>query len=105
MEDTPKELPLLLLSGQEDPLGNYGKGIYRLEDTFVSMGFKDVRSIVYPDKRHELCHEYDRDVVYEDIIDWLNRRAYQNIVLTFPEEDEDDFDVNENYEDDYEDRY
>ena len=105
MEDTPKELPLLLLSGQEDPLGNYGKGIYRLEDTFVSMGFKDVRSIVYPDKRHELCHEYDRDVVYEDIIDWLNRRAYQNIVLTFPEEDEDDFDVDDNYEDDYEDRY
>lgn len=100
MEDAPRELPILLVSGEEDPLGNYGKGIQRLEDTFASIGFKDVHSVLFPGARHELCHEYDRDVVYEAVIDWLYRRASKDIVLTFPmEEDPLDFENNSGYED------
>ena len=108
MEDTPKELPVLFLSGEEDPLGNYGKGIYRLEDTFASMGFKDVRAILFPEDRHELCHEFDKEDVYETIIDWLNRRCYKDVVLTFPEDDpmDDEFDDDDDYEyEDEDDRY
>lgn len=101
MEDTPKELPILLISGQEDPLGNYGKGIHRLEDTFSSIGLQDVHSVLLPGARHELCHEYDRDVMYETLIDWLYRRASRDIVLTFPAE-EDPLDFENNWEDDEE---
>ena len=88
IDDTPKELPILLTSGEEDPLGNYGKGIQKLEDMFHSMNFRDVECVLFPGARHELCHEKNRAEVYETIIDWLNRHAYQAVTLTFPEDDD-----------------
>lgn len=103
MDDTPKELPILLLSGAEDPLGNYGKGIYRLEDTLLSLNMKDVHTVLFPKARHELCHELNKEEVFETLIDWLNRHVYKDIRLTFPEEDDlDEFDP-EHWEEEEED--
>lgn len=99
MDDTPKELPILLLSGKADPLGNYGKGIFKLEDIFHSMNFQDVKSILFSGARHELCHELNREEVFETIVDWLNRHAYDEVNLTYPEdEDPYDFDFEEEEE-------
>ena len=95
IEDTPKELPILIISGEEDPVGNYGKGIYRLEDTLVSLNFNDVETVLFPGARHELCHETNRDEVYETLVDWLNRHVYKDIELTFPDDDDYDFDSEE----------
>ena len=89
IEDTPKELPLLLISGAEDPLGNYGRGIQKLEDTFSSLGFRDVESVLFPEARHELCHELNRLEVFDAIIHWLDRHVIEDLHLTFPEDDED----------------
>ena len=86
IDDTPKELPILLLSGDEDPLGNYGKGIRKLEDIFHSMDFADVESVLFRGARHELCHELNRDEVYDTVIEWLNRHAYTEVNLTYPED-------------------
>ena len=91
IDDTPKELPILLLSGDEDPLGNYGKGIRKLEDIFHSLDFRDVQSVLFRGARHELCHELNREEVFETVIDWLNRHAYEEVNLTYPE-DEDPYD-------------
>ena len=88
IDDVPKELPILFLSGKEDPLGNYGKGIQKLEDTFLSMDFQDVSAVLFPGARHELCHELNREEVYDTIIEWLNRHAYDEVHLTFPENDD-----------------
>ncbi len=88
MEDAPKELPILLISGEEDPLGNYGKGIQKLEDMFLSMDFQDVETKLFSGARHELCHELNREEVYETIIDWLDRHMNRNIELTFPEDED-----------------
>lgn len=91
IDDTPKELPILLLSGDEDPLGNYGKGVRKLEDIFHSLDFRDVQSVLFRGARHELCHELNREEVFEIVIDWLNRHAYEEVNLTYPE-DEDPYD-------------
>ncbi|MEE0511234.1 MAG: alpha/beta fold hydrolase [Peptococcaceae bacterium] len=65
-------VPLLILSGDADPIGEYGKGIIRLRDDFLALGCNDVRVILYPGARHELLNEINRDQVTRDILDWLN---------------------------------
>ena len=102
LENTPKELPVLLLSGEEDPLGNYGKGILRLEDMFRSAGMEDVETVLFPEARHELCHELNREEVYKTFIHWLDEHEKTDIRLTFAE---DPFDFDDEYEDEYDDEY
>lgn len=65
-------VPLLILSGDADPIGEYGKGILRLRDDFLALGCDDVRVILYPGARHELLNETNRAQVTGDILDWLN---------------------------------
>ena len=65
-------MPLLILSGDADPIGEYGKGVIRLRDDFLDLGCDDVRVILYPGARHELLNETNRDQVIRDILDWLN---------------------------------
>ena len=65
-------VPLLILSGDADPIGEYGKGVIRLRDDFLDLGCDDVHVILYPGARHELLNETNRDQVIRDILDWLN---------------------------------
>lgn len=68
----PRELPLFLASGSADPLGGMGKGIEKLLAAYKSLGMKDVTLKLYPDARHELLNELDRESIYADIFSWLS---------------------------------
>ncbi len=73
-----KELPILLVSGAEDPCGNYGlaiKEIYEKLKTKIS----DLTLILYAGDRHEILNELDKEKVYQDIENWLNQRCKKNI--------------------------
>lgn len=72
----PKELPVLLLSGAEDPVGDYGKGVKRVCSQFARLGMKQVGMKLYDDDRHELLNETDRQQVYGDIYAWLLEHMY-----------------------------
>lgn len=74
MAKIPKDMPLLFLSGLEDPLGQYGRGVRQITDDLCSAGFTDVRLLLYPGARHELCHETNREEVFADIVAWLDAR-------------------------------
>lgn len=74
MAKTPAELPLLFISGGEDPLGQYGKGLARTKRAYEKAGVRDVTLKVYPDARHELFQEAERDAVMHDIWVWLQAR-------------------------------
>lgn len=63
----PKGLPILLMSGSRDPLGNFGKGIRQLAQRLVRTGH-DVQLILYPEARHTLLCETNREEVYQDIL-------------------------------------
>lgn len=69
----PKGLPLLLASGGEDPVGDYGAGVRQVYESYRAAGIEDVEMKLYPEDRHEILNELDKDVVYADILGWLDR--------------------------------
>ncbi len=66
-----KYLPVLFLSGTEDPVGNYGKGVQRAAQAFWNAGMENVTLRLYPQCRHELLNERNKEEVYRDILRWL----------------------------------
>ena len=67
----PRELPVLFVSGAEDPVGDYGKSVEKVYQSFLDMGMKNVQIKLYENDRHELLNESDREKVYEDIYRWM----------------------------------
>lgn len=66
----PQELPVLFLSGAEDPVGGYGKGVEKAYRSFLDTGMKNVRMKLYENDRHEILNETDRETVYADVYEW-----------------------------------
>lgn len=67
----PKELPLFFVAGEDDPVGNYGKGVKEAYETYEKAGIEDITWKLYPTDRHEILNELDREKVYEDIYAWM----------------------------------
>ena len=67
----PKCLPILFLSGKDDAIGEFTKGVRRVADRYKRAGIRDVSVKFYPGMRHEILHEPDRKQVQEDILDWI----------------------------------
>lgn len=66
-----KSLPVLLISGSDDPVGDYGKGVDKVEQMFISHELKRVDKIIYPEARHELINEINKQEVYKDLLNWI----------------------------------
>ena len=66
-----KDLRLLLVSGQDDPVGDYSKGVNALYDSYLKLGMKKVTKKLYPSDRHEILNEFDKQEVYQDIYDFI----------------------------------
>ena len=73
----PKRLPILLLSGRDDAIGEFGKGVTRVYDRYKKAGIHDVSMKLYPGMRHELLHETERKQVQEDILSWIEEHFEQ----------------------------
>ncbi len=68
----PKELPMLMMSGLDDPVGEYGKGVYRAYNTYHGH-IEDIDLRLYEDCRHELCNELNKEFIYEEMYDWIRQ--------------------------------
>ncbi len=66
LERVPKDLPLLLISGSKDPLGKNGLGIRKLKQKLEKTGHT-VEMILYPEARHALISEINREEVFRDL--------------------------------------
>jgi alpha-beta hydrolase superfamily lysophospholipase len=75
MARIPKNLPVYLVSGAEDPVGGQGKGVKALAERYRTLGIDDVTLRLYPGGRHEMHNEINRDAVVSDIITWLDSYA------------------------------
>ncbi len=71
-EQIPHDLPILLVSGAEDPVGDYGKGIKQVYEGLRKQG-QPVEYILYPEARHELLNDSTYDEVKRDILAFLRR--------------------------------
>lgn len=71
IETVPKDLPVLFLYGDEDPVGNYGAAVEKSYKMYVNAGMNRVSKILYPGKRHELLNEDNREEIMQDIYAWI----------------------------------
>lgn len=69
-ENLRKDLPIFLIAGEEDPVGSYGKGILQVENDLKESGHTKVTCKLYPEDRHEILNELDKETVYQDIAQW-----------------------------------
>ncbi len=69
---TPKHLPVYLFSGDKDPVGGNGEGVSQVFRRYNEAGLQDVELKLYPDGRHEMLNEINRQEVYEDVLGWLD---------------------------------
>lgn len=63
-----------LFAGSEDPLNNHGKSLVALHKRYQESGLAATLNL-YPDARHEMLNELNRDDVIEDVIRWFGERA------------------------------
>ncbi len=68
-----KDLPVFFIYGDADPVGDYGKTINKLIGIYKKNKMTSVDVKVYPEDRHEILNEVDRETVENDVIDWLNK--------------------------------
>ncbi|NMP38495.1 MAG: alpha/beta hydrolase [Clostridiales bacterium] len=68
----PYVLPILIISGACDPVGNYGKGVTEVYKTLRSTGHGNTKLKLYENCRHEILNETNRNEVYADVADWIN---------------------------------
>jgi len=67
----PKTLPMLFVSGQEDPVGAHGAGVEAVYRRYQAHGAQKAAIKLYPEDRHEILNEMDRDTVYRDLLAFL----------------------------------
>ena len=74
LRNMPKNLPVLFVSGDKDPVGGLGKGVKRAYDQFINAGMKKTSIKLYEGARHELLNETDvcRAEVYSDMYDFVS---------------------------------
>ncbi|MFO7928962.1 MAG: alpha/beta hydrolase [Candidatus Humimicrobiaceae bacterium] len=73
IKNTPKNLPILMLTGSMDPVGDMTKGVKEILKLYKQAGIKDITYKEYKDARHEILHEKINYQVYNDILNWLNK--------------------------------
>ena len=66
-----KDKPVYFMSGDADPVGDYGKGVEAAYNAFLKAGLTDVFMRLYPGGRHEMLNEINNDTVYADILTWI----------------------------------
>jgi alpha-beta hydrolase superfamily lysophospholipase len=66
-----KDLPILFISGEQDPVGDYGAGPKKVAGLFKDAGLNDITLKLYEGARHEVLNETNKQEVYQDVLDWI----------------------------------
>ena len=61
------KLPILSISGEEDPVTGGKKGLERSFMLLKNIGYSNFKNIVYPHMKHEVLNEDDHRIVYQDV--------------------------------------
>ncbi len=68
-----KSLPVLILSGQDDPVGGFGKDAVKIHQEFYKQNFQNLYLKIFPG-RHELLQEKNKEAVYQYLLAWIEKR-------------------------------
>ncbi|MCL6600518.1 MAG: alpha/beta hydrolase [Alicyclobacillus macrosporangiidus] len=72
----PSALPVFLISGERDPVGGFGKSIRDWVRALERQGVRDIKWRLYPEGRHEMLNELNRDEVLQDLLAWLKAHTH-----------------------------
>ena len=67
LQKMDEDLPVLFISGEMDAVGDFGKGVKKAVNAFYESGMQDVECILYPEARHELTNELNKEEVFADV--------------------------------------
>lgn len=70
-ENIDKDLPILLISGDADPVGHYSKGVWKVAQSYTQLKLHDIKVCLFDGARHELLHEINKKEVYSFIYHWI----------------------------------
>jgi alpha-beta hydrolase superfamily lysophospholipase len=73
MAQIDKELPIYLFAGDKDPVGKQGQGVIALQKVLKRAGSKQVECRLYPNARHEMLNEPNKQEVISDLLVWINK--------------------------------
>jgi alpha-beta hydrolase superfamily lysophospholipase len=73
----PVDLPIFIIAGDQDPVGNYGNAVKELYDIYKKSGMEDIKLKLYMYARHEILNEVNRDEVYSDVVNWLQDKVIE----------------------------
>ena len=75
-----KDLPVFIISGDRDPVGGNGKLVSKLYEKYIDAGLGAVSMKLYPEARHEILNEINKEEVYSDVNDFVETclRIYAN---------------------------
>lgn len=68
------DIPILFVSGKEDPVGDLGEGVKIAYKSFLNAGVKDLEMQLYENDRHELLQETDREKIFNDLYEYMRER-------------------------------
>ena len=70
----PKDMKILQIAGEQDPVGNYGEGVKKVTNMLRHAGIKDVTEYIDKNGRHELHNELNKEEVMKQVVKWLDDR-------------------------------
>ncbi len=76
--NTPDKLPILIFSGDKDPVGEMGEGVRKVANNYKKNGNRELTFNLYEGGRHEMLNEKNSQEVEQDIMTWLNIHIPQN---------------------------
>ena len=73
----PRRLPTLVISGKDDPVGNYGKGVRWVYESLKRRGVKNLTLKLYEGARHELFNEREREKIVNEMAEWIGETIHR----------------------------
>ena len=74
-ESMPKNLPIFVIAGENDPVSAYCKGITVLVEKLKEAGVSDLEYKIYSGERHELFTGLRREEAFEDVAEWIEEKV------------------------------
>lgn len=75
-KDTNKDLPILIVAGQDDPVTHFGKDAHKIREEYQKAGIRDLSLKIYEGRRHAILRDHDKLEIYLDMVNWLDQHGF-----------------------------
>ncbi|MGS0973528.1 MAG: alpha/beta fold hydrolase [Candidatus Izemoplasmataceae bacterium] len=66
-----KDIPILFISGKEDPVGNNGEGVKKVFEAYQKNNYTNLTLLLIDNARHEILNELNKQATYHKILNWI----------------------------------